>query len=260
MEGAVEAYPVMVYAECEPEEAYANIQSSDAYTKEQKEFYSLPFLQAYKDGIDKFLLPQAETLETLVFKFHPSQLTNVADVCETMTHQEPEMVHYNNPWHMENSFRKTYSYSFRYLALLDRHMDLGGNQNNSTTGGFVDIPQPGVSWYTPYSNIIENNKAHKIIQWKYPREAIDGFGWEWDNVNTYRQGFDGHDNIKTHDKRFLAEAFDAGYNEGQNAGDPQKWGAPLWFAQLFQSDHRKMLGGADGNPFRGRKFFHQQSC
>lgn len=260
MEGAVESYPCMVYVDASPEECYENIQNSSEYTADEKSWYTLDFLKAYQEGLEKFTLTQAEQLETLVFKFRPDQLENVADCCESMLYQEPDMVHFNSTWHMQNNFMKTYSYSVYYNHLLDRHMDLGGNQNNSTTMGMTDVTQPGTTWFYPYTNIIENNKAYRIIEWRYPREEIDGFGWGWDNMNTYMHAYDGHDNIKETDKRFLAEHCGGGFVEGQNDYDKQQFGLPTWFAVLFQSDHRKMQGQSDGNIFRRRIFIHNQSC
>jgi len=260
MEGRVEPYPVMCYIDASPEEAYANIQNSDQYTADEKAWYTLDFLKAYQDGMNKFVLPQAENLDTLIFKMKPDEITNIADVCESMVYKEPGMVHYNNMWHMENNFLKTCSYSTLYNDILFHHMDLGGNQNNGTYSGWGEPSQQGPHYLTPYVNIIENQKAFKIIKWRYPREGIDGFGWGWDDMNTYRHGYDGHDNIRAHDKRFLAEHCGGGYIEGQNDYDKQKYGLPTWFAVLFQSDHRKMLGQSDGNPFRRRYLFGHQSA
>jgi len=274
MEGAVCQYPVMIYIEMEPEEAYANIQKSDEYTQAQKDFYTLDYLRAYKEGYETFVLPRMEELETLIFRFTPEEAQSAYNMSDAMLEKEPEMVHYGSMWHQENWFRKTNSYSEMYLDLLTMHSDLGCNQNLGSGG---DVQPETVWWPSFQERDMENKKAWYIIKWRYPRENIDGFGWEWSNHFTYKYcgthtglgsslwpGLnDGYYMTNAKSESLFLNKFGDGHHQGQNKGDKQENGMPQMLNTLFNSTHRKMLGvGERAAPFidwRSRKLFFKQS-
>jgi len=269
MEGRVCQYAAAVYIDIEPEIAYANIQNSDEYTADQKAFYTLDYLKAYKEGYEMFVLPQAEELETLMFKYTPDQITSAYNMGDDMLEQEPEMVHIGSIWHLENWFMDTNSYSGMYLDLLAVHSDLGCNQH---LGAGIDTEPEGIFWPAIRDRDHENKKAMSILKWHYPRENIDGFGWEWSNMFTYRYGGvqtgltgmnDGwYDTMAVSELKYLRTQGD-GYHQGQNDGDVQKNGLPQVLNTLFNSTHRQMIGvGARSAPFidlRGPKTIFKQS-
>jgi len=257
MEGFVFPYPVMVYIDCDPEIAYANIQNSDKYSEAEKAFYSLDYLRAYKEGYEEFVLPKMSELETLIFKFEPGQVKTAEDLCDIMITQEPDMVHYANQWHMRNSFMQTAQYSTKYMILLATHMDMGHNQTMTTP--YCGSASESFIWPTFMSRDMENEKARCIIEWKYPREGIDGFGWGWDNMHSNSR-VNKENLIKTKDLELLQTMGD-GFHAGQNDRDVQKNGLPLWLNTMFNSTHRQMLGGVGLFPGdqRSNKTFWKQS-
>ena len=60
MESRLMDWPVMIYVDIEPEEAYANIQKDDSMSEAEKAFYTLDYLKAYKEGYEDFVLATAE--------------------------------------------------------------------------------------------------------------------------------------------------------------------------------------------------------
>lgn len=261
MEGAVFPYPVMVYIDCDPEIAYKNIQNSDSYTPEQKAWYTLDYLKAYKEGYEEFVLPHMSSLETIIFKFEPQQIPSPSDMCEIMLTKEPDMVHFANQWHMYNSFMQTNQVSEKYITLLATHMDIGQNQNMTTriTTAGTTLPENLIWFMTPMARDKENYKAKRIIDWKYPREGIDGFGWHWDNMNQWNdsQHHFVQPTVSIGDAQYM-NCIGDGYVNGQNEGDENY----STMSTLFNSTHRQIRGGADffpGMDLRGRGIFFKQS-
>lgn len=258
MEGMLNGYPVGIYIDCEPEIAYQNIQNSDQYTDAQKAFYTLDYLKAYKEGYEEFVLPHLNQLETIMFNFEPSQIGSAVDLCDIMLTREPDMVHYNNFWHMRNNFRHTGQYSEKYNMLLHMHMDIG--QNQQMTSRLFSSNGCPESLYIPNAmdRDNENGAASKIISWKYPRENIDGNGWHWDNdtletnmVYKACRADGGLPTTKWDDIEYL-HALGDGYTQGQNNGDVQKNGLPQFLNILFNSTHRRIAGGVGLAPGHGK--------
>jgi hypothetical protein len=261
MEGMLNGYPVGIYIDIEPEIAYQNIQNSEDYTEAQKTFYSLEYLRAYKEGYEQFVLPHINQFDTNMHTFTPDQITNSTDLCDIMIEKDADMTHFNNFWHMKNSFRSSGPTSEKYNILLHMHMDIG--QNQMVTSRLFQSNGTPESLYIPngMDRDNENGKASKIISWKYPREGIDGNGWHWDNDTLETnmmlkagRADGGAPTTKWDDIHFLNKLGD-GYTQGQNDGDEQKNGLPAFLNTLFNSTHTQMRGGVGmipGQPGSGR--------
>merc|ERR1712071_558493 len=88
------------------------------YTEAQKAFYSLDYLKAYKDGYEQFVLPHIDQFDTNMHTFTPDQITNSTDLCDIMIEKDADMTHFNNFWHMKNSFRSSGQTSEKYNRWL----------------------------------------------------------------------------------------------------------------------------------------------
>jgi len=256
MEGMLNGYPVGIYIDIEPEIAYQNIQNDPNRSEEEKAFYTIDYLKAYKEGYEEFVLPHINQFDVEMHKFTPDQITNSVDLCDIMLQHNEDNVHFNNFWHMRNSFRSSGQTSEKYNILLHMHMDMG--QNQMVTSRLFQSNGCPESLYIPNAmdRDNENGKASKIISWKYPREGIDGFGWHWDNDTLETnmmlkacRADGGAPTTKWDDIKFLNKLGD-GYTQGQNDGDEQKNGLPQFLNILFNSTHRRMPGGVGVVPFQ----------
>ena len=135
-------------------------------------FLNVLYLRAYKEGYEQFVLPHIDQFDTNMHTFTPDQITNSTDLCDIMIEKDADMTHFNNFWHMKNSFRSSGQTSEKYNILLHMHMDMG--QNQMVTSRLFQSNGTPESLYIPNAmdRDNENGKASKIITWKYRKLGI----------------------------------------------------------------------------------------
>lgn len=141
MEGMIDAPHVYIHIDIDPEEAYDNIQASDKYTDAQKQFYSLEFLQKYKEGMEEFVIPHFERCKVLIFRLTPEQASkdNLDYLKMSIQEEHPLMIHPRSHWHPDR-FMKTPQYSQEYFNYVDNNgplyqQDIGHSRFSGLMGG-----------------------------------------------------------------------------------------------------------------------------
>merc|ERR1712159_204384 len=220
MEGMTTVVPLMVYVDIDVKQAWDNIQKSDKYTDEQKRFYNIGYLTAYKEGYEKFVLPhvQQESMSTLVHRVKRDsyEFEDLEDFEDDLLDRFGSTFHPESVWH-PNQFMATPSYSTMYNTMHMHNFDMGYNQ--APTG--IEKPD-GI-----HQNLTNGEMTNSIIEWRYPRDVVDdGHHWMSNKKPTY-----GHEEIEWLNERGY------GFRKGMNKDEISFWEA-LWVA-----DKRKVWLG-----------------
>lgn len=227
MDGRVTNLPICFYFDVEPEEAYDRIQKDESMSDAEKSFYTLDYLRAYKEGYEKFVLPQMEQSAHLIIYLRPEDTENMEFLCEQLVQKYPDMYAGHSDWddrllckdfisarEKTNQTRPTNT----YWQLVDDNLDIPDQVRHGWRNMNKHSMTQGMYPWTTQRRTI---KGEQLIRWKYPIDVVDD-GWHWYNMTDINPDSTEMNNIWMSEQMQLQKrgyGMRKGLNKGEELGN-----------------------------------------